>query len=317
MLKYFLTIITSFLAFYTNAQEPKIEIQKGLNWNRASEGQEIKFKLNISPDSIQNQFKFSIQQGKIIGMNLDSAGQFSWTPNYNLVDRIESERLIQIIVAAKTNEGQQITNTLDIYVKHINRPPVLNELKTFYVQFNYANTYNINNDLAYDDDLDPIVFIPNLETLPEGMSMSTLGEINWKPSQNQFKSLKEKPLYIEFTIQDQPAKSSTKGKLKVEATQMDLPPQITVIPKNERITTKENENVNLRFYLTDPNGEDDIDIFDFLTNQPGIEKKSLIKNTNNQYEFIWMPGYDFVQDPKDTLSFLLIFLFWIKLKNEK
>ena len=77
MLKYFLTIITSFLAFYTNAQEPKIEIQKGLNWNRASEGQEIKFKLNISPDSIQNQFKFSIQQGKIIGMNLDSAAQFS------------------------------------------------------------------------------------------------------------------------------------------------------------------------------------------------------------------------------------------------
>jgi hypothetical protein len=307
MFKHILIVLSIISVFNSNAQEAKIEIQKSLNWNQAFEGKEIKFKLDISPDSVQSLYNFGIQQGKIIGMELNSTGEFSWTPNYNLVDRIESERLFQIIVAAKTSEGQQITNTLDIYVKHTNRPPVLNELKTFYVQFNYANTYTINNNLAYDEDLDPIVFVPNLETLPEGMTMSTLGEINWKPSQNQFKGLKEKPIFIEFFVQDQPSKSITKGKLKIEATQMDLPPQITVIPKNEHITTKENENVNIRFYLTDPNGEDDVAVFDFLTNQPGIEKKSLIKNTNNQYEFIWIPGYDFVQDPKDTLGFYIDF----------
>jgi hypothetical protein len=88
---------------------------------------------------------------------------------------------------------------------------------------------------------------------------------------------------------------------------MDLPPQITVIPKNENLLIKENENVNLRFYLSDPNGDDDVQVFDFLTNQTGIPKTSLIKNTNNQYEFVWIPGYEFVQDPKDTLGFYIDF----------
>jgi hypothetical protein len=210
-------------------------------------------------------------------------------------------------VVAKGKEGQQITDILDIKVLHTNRPPVLNELSTFYVQFNNPNTYKIDPEKAFDEDNDPIVFVPILETLPEGMNISAQGEITWRPSNNQFNSLKGKPIYIEFLIQDQPAKTQTKGKVKIEATQMDLPPQITVIPKNENLLIKENENVNLRFYLSDPNGDDDIQVFDFLTNQTGIPKTSLIKNTNNQYEFVWIPGYEFVQDPKDTLGFYIDF----------
>jgi hypothetical protein len=33
----------------------------------------------------------------------------------------------------------------------------------------------------------------------------------------------------------------------------------------------------------------------------------LVKNSQNQYEFTWTPGYDFVQDPTDTLGIYLDF----------
>lgn len=289
------------------AQQAKISVPSQKSWNVAKEGEELSFKLNISPDSLSNEYRFSIQQGKIVGMKLDSLGNFVWTPSYRLVDRIESERIFQIVVVALGKEGHQITTILDLKVLHTNRPPVLMDLSTFYVQFNSPNTYKIDKEKAFDEDNDPIAFVPILETLPESMSMSTQGEITWKPSNNQFNALKEKPLFIDFLIQDQPAKTQTKGKIKIEATQMDLPPQITIIPKNENLIIKENENINLRFYLSDPNGDDDIQVFDFLTNQTGIPKTSLIKNTNNQYEFVWIPGYEFVQDPKDTLGFYIDF----------
>ncbi len=305
MPKYFLILIL--ISKLVVAQQPKIVLPTYKNWNVVREGSELGFKLNVNPDSLKNSYNFGIQQGKIVGMTLDSLGNFSWKPAYHLVDRIESDRIFQIVVVAKGKEGQQITDILDIKVLHTNRPPVLNDLSTFYVQFNSPNTYKIDTEKAYDEDNDPIVFVPTLETLPEGMNISTQGEITWRPSNNQFNSLKEKPLFIEFLIQDQPAKTQTKGKVKIEATQMDLPPQITVIPKNENLLIKENENVNLRFYLSDPNGDDDIQVFDFLTNQTGIPKTSLIKNTNNQYEFVWIPGYEFVQDPKDTLGFYIDF----------
>src|SRR5690606_10709378 len=104
----------------------------------------------------------------------------------------------------------------------------------------------------------------------------------------------------------------------LEVTQMDLPPQITVVPKADKIQLKENEKVNLRFYLSDPNGEEDIEVFDFVTNAPDFPKQNtLVKNSNNQYEFTWSPGYEFVQDPADTLSFYIDFFVLDKTQNRE
>ena len=81
MLKYCIIVFSLISVLNSKAQEAKIEIQKSLNWNQAIEGKEIKFNLGISPDSVQSLYNFSIQQGKIIGMELNSSGEFSWTPN--------------------------------------------------------------------------------------------------------------------------------------------------------------------------------------------------------------------------------------------
>lgn len=319
MYKWFLFIILAFFANNSLAQGggPRIILPKTPGWNVVNEGDSLKLTIRLFPDSLKKNYNFEIQQGKIVGMELDSSGHFSWVPAYHLVDRLEHEKIFQIIVEAKDERENKITSNVDFKVIHTNRPPVLNDLKSFYVQNNHNNTYQIANDMAYDEDNDPIVFIPDLETLPESLNMSTQGEITWNPSLNQFKSLKEKPRYIEFFVQDQPAKTSVKGRLKLEVTQMDLPPQITMIPKAEKVTIKENEKVNLRFYLTDPNGEEDIEVFDFITNAHDFPKNSLVKNSNNQYEFTWSPGYEFVQDPADTLGFHIDFFVMDKTQNRE
>lgn len=298
-----------FITFNSIAQNHpvRIELPTQPKWNYIPEGNLFSFNCASPLDTLDNEMKYGIQQGKQPGMSLDSTGLFKWIPGYHLVDRIEEERIFQIILERISGEGQKTTKNVDLHVLHVNRPPILNDLRPFYLKYNTTNTYNISAEEAYDEDNDPIAFIPTLETLPEGLTMSTKGEIKWSPSYNQFKAIKDKPTYIEFFVQDQPSKAQTKGRIKLEVTQMDLPPQITIIPKNEYLRIKENENVNIRFYLSDPNGDEDIEVFDFLTNQPGLDKASLVKNTNNQYEFIWMPGYDFVQDPKDSVNFEIDF----------
>jgi hypothetical protein len=239
-------------------------------------------------------------------MEMDSTGLLTWTPAYTLVDRIEHRKLFQLIIEANS-DTESISSYVDIIVEHSNRPPVINELKPFYIQYNTINKYQIDNSVIYDEDFDPLVFDPSLEELPEGMTITSRGEISWSPSFTQFKSLKENPLFIQFTVEDQPSKSKSSGRLKLVATQLDLPPTLTTVPNVSKITLKENETVNLGFYLSDPNGDEDIETFDFLSNNKGILKQNLKQNTPTQFEFIWTPGYDFVSDPLDSIGFYIDF----------
>lgn len=284
--------------------EPNIIIPNKADWNLMPEGEESKIKFGLS--HIDTNYHFAIRQGKQLGMEIDSSGLLTWTPAYTLVDRIEQRKLFQLIIEAKS-ENNSISKYVDLIVEHRNRAPIVNELKPFYIQYNNKNKYQIDNNLVFDEDFDPLVFIPSIEELPEGMTITSRGEISWSPSFTQFKALKENPFFIEFTVEDQPSKSKTNGRLKLIATQLDLPPTLTVVPNVDKIILKENETVNLGFYLSDPNGDEDLETFDFLSNNKGIHKQDLTQNTPTQYEFIWTPGYDFVKDPLDSVGFYIDF----------
>ncbi len=277
------------------------------DWNKFEEGSTRDFQLQVAQSSIDKRFSFSITQGKQIGMEIDSTGHFSWTPGYNLVDRVEKIKLFQVLVEAVSDSGDYVRRSMDLIVTHTNRPPVVNELKPFYIQFNTTNSYQIESSLVYDEDEDPLVFIPSIEELPEGMNINARGQVTWSPSYTQFKALQEKPIFVSFFVEDQPSKSQSQGRLKLMPTQLDLPPAITVVPKTDFVKIKENETINIGFYLSDPNGDDDIETFDFLSNLQSLKKSSLVKNTPNQYEFIWTPDYSFVEDPLDSLSFYVDF----------
>lgn len=291
----------------TWSQQIKVLAPEQSILNTLKEGEPFAFPLQVIGHATNTPLRFEIIQGKQIGMSIDSTGYFSWAPAFSAVDRLEGSKIFQIQVEIHLDSVEVILKNLEFRVAHVNRPPEVGDMKPFYVQYNTTNKYTIDPTIAFDPDNDPIVLVPQLEDLPEGMKISSQGEVTWAPSVTQFNRLKKEAVYVTFFAIDQPAKTQAKGRIRLVATQMDLPPSITIIPKNDYYKIRENETLNLRFYLSDPNGDDDVATFDFLSPGVDIPKSSLIKNTANQYEFVWQPGYDFVKDPRDSLAFTLTF----------
>ena len=295
----------------------QIVLPETLNWNLVPEGTNVKFRLKTAGGK-DDKVIFKIAQGQLEDMKLDSTGVFEWTPDYEIADRINALRTITVIFEAHNAHDESVTQTVDFKVQHVNQPPYVDDLRPFYVQYKSLNTYRI--DLAsavHDDDDDPVVVVPITDQLPEGAKLNAQGELTWQPSQIQFNQLRNHPIYIEFYVEDQPSKARAKGRLKIEATQMDLPPIITVVPNNDYFKVKENATINLKFYLADPNGDDDIATFDFVSDNRRVPTTALVKNTPNQYEFIWTPGYDFVRDPLDSLAIEITFFIIDKSQNRQ
>ncbi|GAB3897516.1 hypothetical protein [Spirosoma agri] len=310
-------ILISVVSSYAQDSKPlQLLLPTQTNWNVVPEGTPVQFdlKTNAGPgDTVI----YSFGRDKQDGMQLDSLGHFSWTPGFNLADRLQTAKMYPVSFEARNRRGQTTSQTVEFKILHVNRPPVVGDLQPFYVSYRVQNTYKIDPEVVHDDDGDPIAFIPIADQMPEASKLSSQGELTWTLSLNQFNKLKQNPQYIEFWVEDQPAKTRTKGRLKVQVTEMDLPPIIQVIPKESHYRLKENTTVNLKFYLSDPNGEDDVNTFGFLSDNQQIPKTALIKNTDNQFEFIWQPTYDFVKDPYDSLNVQITFYALDKAKNRE
>lgn len=324
---YFLILLlTSFCSYPVLAQDNtqtnggngsfQLIFPKDAEWNTLEEGREINFHLQVrggKSDSI----RYSITSGWRKDMKFDSTGHFVWTPTYEMADRINTVKLWPIVFEAVNLAGETVSQQVAFKIMHVNRAPEIDELKPFYVQYKTQNTYQIDMNSVRDADGDPVVFIPVLDGMPEGMRMTAAGEIIWDPSTTQFNLLKKGPRYIEFFVEDQPSKVRTKGRLKLEVTQMDLEPDFKIVPQNQLVRSKENNRINLKFTLSDPNGDDDIATFDFVSENKNVPQSALVKNAPTSYEFIWEPGYEFVKDPFDSLAFNITFYVLDKAQNKK
>lgn len=274
-------------------------------WNVRSEGQVIAFRIQALP--IAGLQSISIPGFENLGIQVDSVGNFKWIPSFNLIDRIEQSREFFLPVIGLWKDGTRIRKTITFTIHHVNRPPVIEELPVFYVKQATRNSYQVPAEYVSDPDGDPIVFKPVSSSLPEGATMTSQGLITWTPSRNQFNALKTNPITIEFIVQDQPTKAETRGRLRITQTQLDLPPEILIVPGDSIFTIKEDATISLKLYVSDPNGDDDVLSVGFIPSDPRISSAALKENTLLQYEFIWMPGYDFVDDTQKSLKTDLIF----------
>lgn len=287
-----------------------------INWNVTEEGQALSFKLRAAGGKDQK-YKFTISQGAEADISFDTLGNFYWQPDFDFVDRLEESRLVPVIFEVTNANGQTDKEQINLLVYHTNRPPEVDELKPFYVQYGVQNSYQLDNENnIYDPDNDPLVFKPVLSQMPQGMMLSGKGELSWKPSSSQYYHLQREPIILEFLVEDQPYKSQTTGELRIEVSQQDLPPDISMVPNQEKYHIKENETLNLRFYLSDPNGDEDIMTFDFVTDNSRIPRSALVKNDPTQWEFVWTPDYDFFIEPGDTGTYTLTF-FVIDRSNQR
>ncbi len=241
------------------------------------------------------------------GIQFDTLGNFSWRPSFDLVDRLEKQKEINLIFQAEWKDGRKTRTPINFIVLHQNRPPEIGDLPVFYVKQSILNRYQISFDYVHDPDGDPLAFKISQSQLPEGMALSSLGLITWTPSRNQFNGLKKNPLAIEFTAQDQPDKAEAVGKIRLMQTQLDLPPDILLVPADTIFTIKENERLNFKIYISDPNGDEDVMNVNFLSNDERVPKAALKENTIVQYEFTWSPGYQFTDDAEKTKSVEIIF----------
>ncbi|WP_347158589.1 hypothetical protein [Pontibacter chitinilyticus] len=284
----------------------KLSFPSQPGWNVLKEGQKLEFNVKATGGT-GDRISYYINQGRIEGINFDSLGHFSWTPSYDFVDRLSTGRTMQLLFEAKNEKDESVSQVVEFKVEHVNRPPVVGELKPFYVRYNTQNTYTIESAAVNDADNDPVVFVPIPDGMPEGSKLSEQGEFTWKPSLTQFNRLRNNPIVLEFYVEDQPTKARTKGTFRIEVTQQDLPPSIQMIPSQKNFKLKEDATANLKFQLYDPNGESDISSFSFISGNTNVPPAALVMNTPSQYEFIWKPTYDFVQDPQDSISFDITF----------
>ncbi len=286
------------------------------NWNILQEGDELNFSLRTTaPDSLGNPY-FSVEGLNDTGIHFDSLGNFSWKPHYDLVDRVNAQKEVTVIFQALWPNGNKARKNINFIVIHKNRPPVIDQLPVFYVKQRSPNTYQIPvGELVYDPDDDPIVFRPVLSSLPEGAQLSAQGLLSWIPSRNQFLNLRDNPLFIEFIAQDQPNKAETTGRVKIAQTQLDLPPEIILLPGENVIEINEDEVANFKIYVSDPNGDDNIMTVGFVANDPRIPSEALKENTTTQWEFTWIPGYDFTDDVRKFQDVELIFFVLDKANN--
>jgi hypothetical protein len=192
------------------------------------------------------------------------------------------------------------------------------ELPVFYVKQSTNNTYQLPPEFVYDQDGDPLVFKSILSKMPEGSGLSSQGQFTWNPSRSQFMSLRNQPLEVEFIVQDQPEKAETIGKLKIAPTQQDLPPDITLVPGvpgDSLFSIKEDETLNLKIYVSDPNGDDDVSHAGLVSNDKLVPASALKSNTSLQYEFTWSPGYEYVDEMNGSIVTEVVFFVLDKSNN--
>jgi hypothetical protein len=274
------------------------------NWSKVKEGQTLSFQVKVNDPSVP---RFSIEGANGLGIQFDSVGNFSWKPSFDLADRLEKQKEISLIFQAEWKDGRKVRSTANFTVLHQNRPPEVVELPSFYVKQSTLNQYQISSDYVRDLDGDPLVFKTSPSQLHEGMTLSSSGLLSWTPSRNQFNSLRSNPITIEFTVQDQPEKAEATGKIKVAQTQLDLPPEMLLVPADTSLSIKENERINFKIYVSDPNGDDDVLNAGFLSSDDRVPKTCLKENTKVQYEFTWSPGYQFTDDAEKLRSVEIIF----------
>jgi len=302
-MKYRFAVIL-FICLATAAHAQRILVPDSLGWNSLREGQALSFV--ITTDDAQRAL-FHIEGAKGLGIALDSIGNFSWTPPYSLVDRLEKQKEFNVIIQANWKDGKRVNKSLKFTVHHQNQAPVVEDLPVFYVKQSSASHYQVPAEYVSDPDGDPLVFKSVQSQMPEGASLSSAGLFTWTPSRNQFNSLKNNPLTIEFVVQDQPEKLETKGKIRIAQTQLDLPPEMLLVPGDSIIAIKEDERVNLKIYVSDPNGDDNIKSVAFICTDARVNQSSLVQNTPVQAEFTWTPGYYFVQEMEKIKGFDIVF----------
>src|SRR5688572_7836340 len=90
-------------AFSMSAQQ--IILPEGQQWNVVEEGKTLAFKLSVKDSASAKRYLLSGING--YNMTLDSVGNFSWTPGFDVVNRLEREKEVSAIIEIELTNGNR------------------------------------------------------------------------------------------------------------------------------------------------------------------------------------------------------------------
>lgn len=110
-MKYSFAVIL-FFCLATAAHAQRIIVPDSLGWNSLREGQALSFVITTD-DAQRPQYHLEGEKG--LGIALDSIGNFSWTPPYSLVDRLEKQKEFNVIIQAVWKDGKACKQVAQVY----------------------------------------------------------------------------------------------------------------------------------------------------------------------------------------------------------
>jgi hypothetical protein len=81
------------------------------------------------------------------------------------------------------------------------------------------------------------------------------------------------------------------------------------VPGDSIVSIKEDERIHFKIYVSDPNGDDNINSVGFISSDPRISNQAFIQNTTVQAEFTWSPGYYFVDESEKQKRRVTLFCY--------
>ena len=93
-------------------------------WNEVKEGTPLQFQVKAIGGE-DAQYRFSIASGKVDGITFDTLGNFSWTPSYDLVERLQESKEVEMLFEVKDGDEETATQPVVFKVINVNRSPVV------------------------------------------------------------------------------------------------------------------------------------------------------------------------------------------------
>ncbi len=179
------------------------------------------------------------------GAKFDSlSGQFSWTPTYE-----QSGVYGPIIVTAHERTQSQLTDsdTIQIVVNHVNRPPTIAEIPDYEVDENQLLSFTIPEGQDPDkEDAGKLTY--SAENLPQGATFDAQTRtFSWKPTYEQ-----SGEYAVDFTVRD-PAGAFARDASVITVHHVDRKPTLADVPPQ---TVQENELLSFTLQGSDPDKED-------------------------------------------------------------
>lgn len=228
-----ISVITNELGMFILGKINKPPVLNAIGNQTIDEGKLLRFKVTASdPDKD----KIILSAKKLPKGASFKNGWFLWKPAYNQAGEYK-------IIFTASDGTESVSETIDISVKNINRPPVIRKLTNKVVIAGKKLSFKVS---VYDPDIDKIIL--SASNLPKGAIFNAnTGTFTWVPKKEQAGSYA-----ITFTVRDTENLSASQKVIITVKSPVNNPPVIKTISP---ITVNEGNTVTINPQVTDADGD--------------------------------------------------------------